>query len=169
MSSLYSIKAYTVHNRETKSCLNCSKYFVPRKSHPKYVEGHTTQTWCSKECYLTLCPPVKKVRECRICSIEFTPERKNSTLCGKPECKKEAWNKYQKERYQNRTPEEKEAYLKARREYMRERYQNRTPEEKEAYLKAKREYDRKRRATPEQREAKRVRSREWYQKNRKAS
>ena len=104
-----------------------------------------------------------------------TPEHREARLARQ--------KKYNRERYANMTPEQKEAKLAEQRERranmtpeqkearlaeQRERYAKMTPEQREAYLTEHRKSDSKRRAnmTPEQKEAKQAKDKAYnYRKN----
>ena len=81
-------KADTVHNRTNRLCPNCKRYFVPKNGLPKYVEGQTNQTWCSKACYVILYPQVVEEIQCLYCPTVFISKTKRSVTCGSEECQK---------------------------------------------------------------------------------
>ena len=151
-------KADTVHSRAKRSCLNCEKYFIPKNSLPKYAEGRTTQTWCSKACYVILHPQVVEEVQCPYCPTVFVPGRKNQVTCGSERCKKELGKEITRKRYRE-DPEFREKRIK----YQRKRLEN--PENREKH----REYKRKRREDPELREKDNKKSLEWYHRNKEKS
>jgi len=144
-------KANTVHNRAKRSCLNCEKYFIPKNSLPKYVEGRTTQTWCSRACYVILYPQVVEEVLCRYCPTVFVSRTRRQVTCGSEECKKENQRKWEED------PENRER----KRERSRKRYQE-DPE----YREKQRERNIKWREDPENREKNRENQRERNRKRR---
>jgi len=154
-------KANTVHSRAKRSCLNCERYFTPKNSLPKYVEGGATQTWCSKDCYTILHPQVVEEVLCRYCPMMFIPRNKRQVTCGSEECKKkckgERNREYQRERLKDpEVRKEAEEYNRKRREdpehKERSRENNRRWMENPENRRKVREYHRKRREDPEVKE-----------------
>ena len=168
-------KANTVHSRAKRSCLNCKKYFIPKNSLPKYVEGRTTQTWCSRACYVVLYPQVveeiKEIR-CRFCPTMFTPRKRTQVTCGSKECRRAKAIERRRELYR-----EDPKHRERKREVSRRRYRDK-PEERERQRKnSKRwvenpdnrrkalEKQRKRREDPENRRKESEYNKERYLKS----